>query len=345
MARRICLMLMTVMFLLAACGSSASSLPSGPSAGSVASSAASVPLVEASATVVPSDSAVASQGADVVVVGDRPVTVHVPPGYDSDHPAPLLIALHHYGGSGAEQETYFKLGELARQGGYLYALPDGTFNSSGIRFWNATDACCDFDRSGVDDVGYLADVIKEIRASFAVDPKRIDLIGHSNGGFMVYAMACAHADEIAAIVSLAGATFATLAKCSPSVPVAVLQIHGTDDVDVAFDGGTVQPGAVQGLGSAQAQTMAPYPGAESTVAAWATYDGCTAKKVLDQQLDIDAYLSYAGAPAETSVTRWTGCRPGGAVELWTIKGGVHVPDLSESFPAAVMDYFEAHPRP
>ena len=175
MARRINLTVIMVGFLLAACGSSAS-----------------VPSAAASAPVVPSAVPIASPTADVVVVGDRPVTVHVPPGYDPSHPAPLLIALHHYGGSGAEQETYFKLGALANQRGYLYALPDGTFNDSGIRFWNATDACCDFDRSGVDDVSYLARVIKEIQASFAVDPQRIDLIGHSNGGFMVYGMACAH---------------------------------------------------------------------------------------------------------------------------------------------------------
>ena len=174
------------------------------------------------------------------------MTVHVPPGYDPQHPAPLLIALHHYGGSGAEQEAYFKLGTLAEQGGYLYALPDGTRNKSDIRFWNATDACCDFDRSGVDDVGYLAGVIKEIQASFAVDPKRIDLIGHSNGGFMVYAVACSHADEVAAIVSLAGATFGTPTKCAPSVPVAALQIHGTADDQIAFDGGAVRPGQSPG---------------------------------------------------------------------------------------------------
>lgn len=343
MARRRSLTFVTVGFLLAGCGSGASSAPAGTSAGSVAPSTGSVPSAAASSAVVPSASPVASSASTVVVVGGRRVTVHVPPGYDSGHPAPLLIALHHYGGSGAEQEAYFNLDELARQRGYLYALPDGTLNSSGVPFWNATDACCDFDGSGVDDAGFLAAVIKEIRASYVVDPKRIDLIGHSNGGFMVYAVACAHADEIAAIVSLAGATFATQAKCAPSVPVAVLHIHGTADDSVAFGGGTVKPGEVQGVGSGT--TMAAYPGAESTVAAWATYDGCTDKNVLDQRLDIDASVSYAGAPAETSVTRWTGCRPGGAVELWTMTGGGHVPTLSDSFPGAVMDYFEAHPKP
>ena len=62
-----------------------------------------------------------------------------------------------------------------------------------------------------------------------VDPYRIYVAGHSNGGFMSYRLACTHADRIAAIVSLAGATFDTPADCSPTEPVAVLQIHGTAD--------------------------------------------------------------------------------------------------------------------
>jgi polyhydroxybutyrate depolymerase len=279
-------------------------------------------------------SPVASGLADVVVGDDRPVTVHVPSGYDRSHPAPLLIGLHGYGGAGEKVDAYFSLAGLARQRGYLYALPDGPLDSIGKRFWNATDACCDFDRSNVDDAGYLDGVIKAIRAKLAVDPKRIYLIGHSNGGFMVHAMACAHSDEIAAIVSIAGATFADPGKCSPSVPVAVLHVHGTADNTIAYDGGTIQ-----GLGSGQ--RMAPYPGAETTVGTWATYDGCATKTVLDERLDVDADVP----DAETSVTRWQGCRPGGAVELWTVTGGGHGPNLTNAFREAVMDYVAAHSKP
>lgn len=293
---------------------------------------------EAPSAAGPTASPAASRAEEVLVGGDRPVTVQVPAGYDAGRPAPLLIVLHGYGSSGLDHDAYFHLGPAAEQRGFLYAYPDGTFDSGGNRFWNATDACCDFDRTGVADGAYLADLIMEIRGSFAVDPKRVYLIGHSNGGFMSYAMACTHADLVAAMVSLAGATFANPAKCAPSVPVAVLEIHGTADDTILFNGGTIE-----GLGSGR--SMAPYPGAETSVATWAKYDGCATSSVVDEHVDVDADLGDASAPAEATVTRWTVCRPGGAAELWTMPGGGHGPNISESFPGSVLDFFTAHPKP
>jgi poly(3-hydroxybutyrate) depolymerase len=67
--------------------------------------------------------------------------------------------------------------------------------------------------------------------------------------------------------------------------------------------------------------------------------------VAAERLDLDAALVVDGSPAESTVKQWSGCRPGGAVELWTIPNGGHGPDLSDAFPAAVLDFFEAHPRP
>ena len=100
-----------------------------------------------------------------------------------------------------------KFRPLAEARGFLYCYPDGTIDRWGNRFWNATDACCDFGNTGVDDAGYLRGVIEEIARRFAVDRKRVYLIGHSNGGFMAYRMACQSADLIAGIASLAGTTF------------------------------------------------------------------------------------------------------------------------------------------
>ena len=321
--------------LVIACSGGSASGP--PSASAPLASVAGVPSSSASDSI-PSPSPTPGPS-DVVVGGDRPVTVLVPASYNPGRPAPLLIMLHGYGSSGSEHEAYFHVGARAEERGFLYAYPDGTTDSTGARFWNATDACCDFDRSGVADDAYLAGVITAIQTKLAVDPKRVYLMGHSNGGFMSYRMACVHADQIAAIVSLAGATFAKPADCAPSSAVAVLEIHGTADDIILFAGGTIE-----GIGSGK--QMASYPGAEGTVSDWATYDGCGATpSVANARIDVDAGLRDAGSPAEASVTQWTGCKPGGAVELWTIPGGAHDPTISDTFPNAVLDFLEAHPKP
>ena len=83
-----------------------------------------------------------------------------------------------------------------------------------------------------------------------------------------------------------------------------------------------------------------------TAATWANYDGCAATALsVDQRVDVDGDLKAALQPAEATVKRWTGCKPGGAVELWTIPIGSHVPTISSAFGGAVLDFLEAHPKP
>ena len=220
-----------------------------------------------------------------------------------------------------------------------FRAPDGSRSSSGERFWNATDACCDAHHSGEDDSSYLESLIEEIEAAAQIDAKRVYLIDHSNGGFMSYRMACDHADRLAAIVSLAGASWADPSDCRPSEPVAVLQIHGTADDTVHYDGGTVSD---VGIG----KDGAPYPGVDAMLAAWTEYDGCKPGiAATDSLMDVDRTIDGSSGPAEATVFRASGCQPGGAVELWKIPGGGHVPELAPTFADAVVDFLFAHPKP
>ncbi len=267
--------------------------------------------------------------ADIIIdLGRGPVVVHVPPSYDPAVPTPLVLLLHGYGSSGAGQEAYMQFTPLSDEFGFLYAFPDGTRDSNGRRFWNATNACCDFFESGVDDSGYLRDLIDAVKAEANVDDRRVHLIGHSNGGFMSYRMACDHAETIASIASLAGATFLDPNDCSPAGPVHVLQIHGTADTVVRYEGGCFGDDC--------------YPGAVETVERWAAYDGCSLNGEPGEPIDLDA-----GIPgAETEVIRYASeCDRGGSAELWTIVGGSHIPMLSEDFSRLVVEWLYAHPKP
>jgi polyhydroxybutyrate depolymerase len=261
-------------------------------------------------------------GSTVTVnLDDRPFQLHVPRGYDPARKAPLVVLLHGYQASAAVQEGYFKLTAESDRRGFLYAMPDGTQNGEGKRFWNATEACCDFYGSGVDDSGYLHRLLDRVKSRYAVDTTRVYFVGHSNGGFMAYRMACEHATEVTAVVSLAGAMAADAARCAPARPVSVLQIHGTADQTILFAGGS---------------TSRPYPSVATTLGRWRQYDGCTDQTdPATAPLDLDSSL----AGAETTVTVYrAGCRNGTQVGLWSIKDGGHIPALTASFAPAVVDF-------
>lgn len=261
----------------------------------------------------------------------RPYALHVPTGYDGARAVPLVILLHGYSGSAEWQETYFRLTRVADAKTFLYATPEGTVDAQGKRFWNATDACCDFYGVGVDDVAYVNAIIDDASGRFRVDPRRVYVVGHSNGAFMAHRLACDLAPRIAAVVSLAGAQWLDVTRCRPAAPVAVLEVHGDQDSVVRYGGG-------HPLDNAQ---LPLHPGALVTVGDWATLDGCTTPLAESgETLDVD--LGLAGA--ETVVARAGGCR-GGAAELWTIRGGEHVPALGASWADLVWGFLEAHPKP
>ncbi|QSB12774.1 alpha/beta fold hydrolase [Natronosporangium hydrolyticum] len=309
-ARRWSLALLSLPLLLGACGA-----PSDPE------QAPTEPPPTSPAEPLP------TRGETVTVdLADRPFPLHVPGVYDPAEPAPLVVLLHGFQADGMTQEAYFRLTAESERRGFLYAVPDGSLGQADVRFWNASPACCDFGGTGVDDSGYLRDLLDRVTAEYSVDHTRVYLVGHSNGGFMAYRAACDHASEITAIVSLAGAAIDP-ADCAPERPVSVLQIHGTEDDTIRFDGG--------------ANLGRPYPSVEQTLAQWREHNSCSAQTADSPDLDLDL-----GLPGEeTAVTSYPDCAEQSRVELWRIEGGGHVPPLTADFAPAVLDFLYAQTRP
>jgi polyhydroxybutyrate depolymerase len=258
--------------------------------------------------------------------GELPLTV--PASYSGSNPAPLIVLLHGYGSSGAGQDSYMKFSDLANHYGFLFIAPDGQQETEGqqSRFWNASDACCNFQGSPENDVAYVMSIINNVKSEYNVDSNRVYLIGHSNGGFMSYRTAYENSASIAAIASLAGAE-ATVAGPAPANPVHILQIHGTADTTIAYAGDEIQGNN--------------YPGAVETVERWAAYNGCSLEGSEVAQLDLES--QFPGY--DSTVVRYnSGCKVGGSSELWTITDGSHVPAISDSFSANVVGWLMAHPK-
>ena len=270
-----------------------------------------------------------SASAQTVNAGRGNLPVTVPTSYDDTTPAPLIVLLHTYGRTGRIQDEYMGLSTLADAYGFLMVAPDGTPSEAENNplFWNASTACCNWNGKNLDDSTYLASLIDAVKAHYQIDPKRVFIVGHSNGAFMAHRMAHDHSEAIAAIVSIAGAD-QTIERPTPAHPVHVLQIHGDADTAIAYDGGVIRG--------------ASYPSARQTVENWAARNGCGTSGVDSSTFDLDRTL----AGMESTVTRYTsGCRSGGSAELWTIAGGAHIPELSDHFTRLTVEWVLGHPKP
>ena len=267
----------------------------------------------------------------ITIAGERPAQVLIPGSLKPKVAAPLIVALHGFTASTSELMSLMDLSAEAYKRGVVLAVPSGTRNNDGLTFWNATGSCCDFNGSGVDDSQYLMDLVKQVSSKVSIDQKRIYFVGHSNGGFMSYTVACNNSDKIAAIVNLAGSTYADSSLCNADHPVSVLQINGTADELIHIAGGNVFDDAKQ-----------PYPSVLDETSYWAGINGCSTKvpAVVGK-----AKFNYESAIAGSETTKSAyKCPKGVAVEMWTIADGRHVPKLNSAFVSAVFDFLLAHKK-
>ena len=151
------------------------------------------------------------------------VPVFLPPDYDPAEQFPLVIFLHGYSPlTTAWYDILLPLQKDANNKGYVFAKPDGSQDGLGEFYWNATDACCDMWGNNPDHVGYLLALVESIQAQYNIDPQRIHLIGHSNGGFMCHRMACEAPEKFASVVSISGAMWNDQANCQHKYQITLI---------------------------------------------------------------------------------------------------------------------------
>ena len=258
----------------------------------------------------------------------RSYMLHVPLRYDGSKALPLVFVLHGYGGQAEGMAGSTGLSLKADQEGFFVAYLQGTLGSEGKSSWNTGIVSND---ATVDDVRFVRDVARELEGKLKVDTRRIYATGFSQGGSMTHRLAAQLPDLLAGVATVEstvgmsedqGITFKMIPK--PKAPIAMLIIHGMQDITCPYDGG-------QGTNPDQwARSVA------DTVAFWTQADGCTAAPEITTSSDHNVITEDHA-----------GCSVGTEVELVTIVSGKHQWPTAQNDAHfvgsdAVWDFFSRH---
>jgi polyhydroxybutyrate depolymerase len=164
----------------------------------------------------------------------RNYILFIPSSYDPATPAPLVFSFHGYSSNASLNANYTGFTAIADTAGFILVHPDGTLDGTGTSHWNVGGWTVG---SQIDDVGFTEAMIDEISASYNVNANRIYSCGMSNGGYMSFKLACELSDRFAAIASVTGSMTPQISNaCNPSHPTPILQLHGTADPTVPYNG-------------------------------------------------------------------------------------------------------------
>lgn len=167
---------------------------------------------------------------------EREYVLYIPHSYNGTEEVPLMLNFHGFGGSANHFLNVADMRQIADSESFILVYPQGTL-LDGYSHWNAGLDSPE-NKSSANDFGFVEALLDELSKNYAIDQTKVYASGFSNGAFFAYALACFLNDRITAIASVAGTMLTeTHENCSPSYPIAMLNIHGTSDSVVPYNGG------------------------------------------------------------------------------------------------------------
>ncbi len=202
------------------------------------------------------DSTVHLQVGDTVRTYELHVPAHAP-----DRPlAGIVLAFHGAGGTAKGFRDGTRFNTQADQHGWVVAWADAPLGN-----WAEDCRCNNADRLGVNDTGFVRQIVTDLRRMEGLAEVPVYAIGFSQGGLFAHRVACQMADLVTAVAAVAGPMSKPLSeRCTPSRPVSMLVMLGMDDHVFGWNGSG--RGALSVLGG------------ERTFEAWSRLNGCTGKE-------------------------------------------------------------------
>lgn len=165
----------------------------------------------------------------------RDYRIYIPSSYTGAQAVPLVLNLHGYTSDAQQQEIYTDFKSVADTANFILVHPNGSIQpgTANTRFWNIA-----LSSALVDDVAFLSALVDTVSAHYRIDPTRVYSAGMSNGGYMSIYLAC-QTQRFAAVASVTGSMTTNMySGCNPVRPIPLMQIHGTADPTVPYNGGS-----------------------------------------------------------------------------------------------------------
>jgi len=187
---------------------------------------------------------------------NRTYLYYIPSGYTSSTAVPLLFSFHGIGSSGEEQETLTSFAELAEQEGFIAVFPDATTLEEDdnpcaenlIGKYNPVLAGLDLTQwnlglnwslqycAGVDDVGFVSDMIDWFETNYNIDTSRIYATGMSLGAFFSYYVALMLPDTFAGIAPVCAPMLTNMFDFEGVPPLTVITMMSPTDPINPYNG-------------------------------------------------------------------------------------------------------------
>jgi len=140
----------------------------------------------------------------------------------------LVLDIHGLTMSGKQEDNNTQARALGELNGYIVLQPNAN-PAPPAASWVAL----------VDDAQVLA-MLDDVTAAYAIDPKRVHVMGFSQGGMMTWRLLCKHADRFASAAPGGSCEYVAMDGCSfkgselPSRRIPIFYSHGTKDVFYPF---------------------------------------------------------------------------------------------------------------
>jgi polyhydroxybutyrate depolymerase len=239
----------------------------------------------------------------------RKFRLYIPSSYTSSASVPLLFNLHGLGSNASQQQLYGNFMPIADTANFIIVHPEGTA-PFGSQYFNAGFGF------GANDVLFMSDLIDSLKLIYNINENRVYSCGMSNGGIMSYYLACLSPNRFTAIASVTGSMLNSWFNLDPSRPFPVMQIHGTNDATVPYNGD------------------ATFAHIDSVVKKWALHNQCNMSPVTYSVPDI-----VPGDGATALHYRYSGGTNNADVELYKIMNGAHTwPGAPVAINVTCMDF-------